>query len=92
MNVENLALSCQGCNNHKYTKTTWHDPLTGEEVNLFNPRLQEWNDNFTWSADVTEILGTTVVGRATVDALKMNRPALQNLRSLLAEAGRHPPR
>ena len=25
---ENLALACQGCNNHKYTKTKGRDPVS----------------------------------------------------------------
>ncbi len=33
----NLALSCQGCNNHKYNKTTGTDTITTEEVTLFHP-------------------------------------------------------
>lgn len=42
----NLALSCQGCNNFKYNKTTNIDIITNEEVNLFNPREDKWEDNF----------------------------------------------
>jgi 5-methylcytosine-specific restriction endonuclease McrA len=36
--VDNLALACQGCNNHKFTKTEAPDPTTGEMVPLFHPR------------------------------------------------------
>ncbi|TAE03119.1 MAG: HNH endonuclease [Bacteroidetes bacterium] len=89
--AENLALSCQGCNNHKYTKTSGIDTLTNEETDLFHPREQTWIDNFVWSNDVLEILGTTAIGRVTIDALKLNRQELQNLRALLAEVGKHPP-
>lgn len=89
--AENLALSCQGCNNHKYTKTSEIDPITNEETDLFHPREQAWIDNFSWSDDVLEILGTTAVGRVTIDVLKLNRQELQNLRALLAEVGKHPP-
>ena len=89
--LENLALACQGCNNHKYTKTEARDPVSGALVPLFNPRLQLWRDHFLWSADFTRILGTTPVGRATVEALHLNRPGLLNLRELLCAAGKHPP-
>ena len=37
---ENLALSCQGFNNHKYNHTQGTDPVTGDVVPLFHPRKQ----------------------------------------------------
>ena len=33
----NLALSCQGCNNRKFTATDAIDPSTGELAPLYNP-------------------------------------------------------
>lgn len=47
--VHNLALSCQGCNNHKYNKIQGQDPISGETVPLFHPRRQYWDDHFTWN-------------------------------------------
>ena len=88
--MENLALACQGCNNHKYTKTEARDPISGALVPLFNPRLQLWSDHFVWSGDFMRILGTTPLGRATVEALRLNRSGLLNLRELLYAAGEHP--
>ncbi len=41
--VDNLALSCQGCNNHKYNKTEARDPLSGEMVPQILPSLIEAN-------------------------------------------------
>jgi len=35
--IDNLAFACQGCNNHKYTKTQAIDPLTLKVVNLYHP-------------------------------------------------------
>ncbi len=35
--LENLALSCQGCNNYKYNKLNGIDKITGKKVDLFNP-------------------------------------------------------
>ncbi len=87
---ENLALSCQGCNNYKYNKINGFDSLTGEIVDLFNPRKQEWTKNFKWSDDVLEIIGITAIGRVTIEELKLNRIEVQNLRNLLASAGKHP--
>lgn len=87
---DNLAFSCQGCNNRKYDKTSALDPKTQEIVNLFHPRLQEWEDNFVWSEDLLKILGETASGRATIERLQMNREELQNLRDMLRKVGDHP--
>jgi hypothetical protein len=87
----NLALSCQGCNNHKYNRTRARDPVSGETVALFHPRRHKWADHFAWTDDATQILGLTDIGRSTVEALQLNREALINLRRILVEAGEHPP-
>jgi HNH endonuclease len=89
--VGNLAFSCQGCNNHKYNRTKAPDPVSGANVPLFHPRRHRWVDHFVWSDDATHILGLTRIGRATVEALQLNREALVNLRRVLVEAGEHPP-
>lgn len=89
--MDNLALSCLGCNSHKYTKTHAHDPETGRRVPLFHPRRQKWSRHFAWSDDFTHIIGRTATGRATVEALQLNRPELVNLRRILHGAGEHPP-
>jgi hypothetical protein len=89
--LENLALSCQGCNNHKFTKAESHDPVTGEAVPLYHPRKQRWEDHFAWSVDFTEVVGLTPIGRATVVALHLNREGLVNLRRVLYAVGEHPP-
>src|SRR5438477_12594852 len=87
----NLALTCQGCNNHKYNRTKARDPISGETVGLFHPRRDRWTDHFGWSDDGTQILGLSRIGRATVEALQLNREALVGLRRVLVEAGEHPP-
>jgi hypothetical protein len=89
--LDNLALSCQGCNNHKYTKVTGRDPASGNMVPLYHPRRQRWRDHFSWNADFTLILGTTPTGRAAVETLQLDRNQLVNLRRLLYAAGEHPP-
>lgn len=88
--LENLALSCQSCNGHKYAKTEAPDPRSGKIVPLFHPRRQRWEEHFAWSADFTKILGKTPTGRATIDALCLNRDNLLRLRRLLWAAGEHP--
>jgi len=89
--LANLALSCQGCNNHKHTRIEAPDPVTRETVALFHPRRDLWQDHFIWSRDFTRIVGLTPTGRATVEALRLNRPGLINLRRVLYTAGTHPP-
>jgi HNH endonuclease len=88
--LENLALACQGCNNHKYNKIKSGDPVTNQLVDLFHPRIQRWRDHFTWDERFERIIGLTATGRATVEALQLNRLELINLRRLLYAAGEHP--
>jgi len=88
---DNLALSCSGCNNHKFIKTEGKDPFTDQLVKLYNPRLHNWNDHFTWADNATIILGISAIGRATVEEYKLNRQRLFNLRRLLFDSGEHPP-
>jgi hypothetical protein len=89
-NLDNLAWSCRGCNNHKYTRTEDLDPETGILAPLYHPRKQVWSEHFAWSADLTVPVGITPFGRATIEALKLNRNSLINLRRLLRDAGEHP--
>ena len=89
--ADNLALACQGCNGHKSTHTMALDPLTGLVTPLFHPRQQRWREHFRWSVDCTEVVGLTPVGRATVEALQLNRSGLVNMRRILYAAGEHPP-
>jgi len=87
----NLAWSCFGCNSHKHTKTMAIDPQTNLQVSLFNPRQQVWADHFYWSADFRLMIGKTDVGRATIEALFLNRDGVVNLRHVLSLANLHPP-
>jgi hypothetical protein len=70
---ENLALSCQGCNNLKYNHVEAPDPVTGELVPLYNPREHRWTEHFAWSADALLVVGISPTGQATVDTLLPNR-------------------
>ncbi len=82
---------CHFCNNHKYNRTKARDPVSGEMVALFHPRRDRWTEHFAWDVDGTHILGLTPTGRATVEALQLNREPLVNLRRVLVAAGEHPP-
>jgi hypothetical protein len=88
--LDNLALSCQGCNGYKSIKVEGPDPATGALTPLFNPRQQRWQDHFTWNEEYTQILGITEIGRATIELLQMNRSGLVNLRAALFALGDHP--
>lgn len=89
--LDNLAFSCQGCNNRKYNFTEAIDPVTNTVVPLFNPRMDNWDQNFQWNNEKTLIIGITPSGRATIQRLELNRRGLTNLRKVLTAAGKHPP-
>ncbi|MBI3922170.1 MAG: HNH endonuclease [Armatimonadetes bacterium] len=89
--LEELAWSCPACNTRKCDKTQAPDPQTQRGVPLSNPRLDQWSRHFRWSADGLLMIGRTDIGRATVDALQLNRPEVINLRRALKALGEHPP-
>ncbi len=88
---ENLALACFHCNRRKSDKITGIDPASGDEVSLFNPRQDIWNEHFIWSMDGLRIIGLTATGRATVATLDLNRVWVMNIRVADQTVGRHPP-
>ena len=88
---ENLCLACPSCNRYKATRQTATDPTTQEEVELFHPQKQSWTNHFEWNEEATEIVGLTLIGRATVVVLKMNRPQLLRVRQMWVKMGEHPP-
>ena len=87
----NLWLACSLCNDHKSNRIAAADPETGRIARLFDPRRQSWREHFQWSEDGSEIFGLTPTGRATVDALRLNRPSLVEARKLWVFVGWHPP-
>ena len=64
------------------------DPESNEQAELFNPRTQNWQDHFRWDRDLA--VGLTPTGRATIAALKMNRPLIVAIRGEERIRGRHP--
>lgn len=86
---ENLALACVSCSLRKAARITANDPQTGIEATLFNPRRENWHEHFKWEGDY--LTGLTATGRATVEALKMNRTMALAIRHEQAVQGRHPP-
>ncbi len=45
-----------------------------------------------WNEDFTVVVGITPTGRATVEALHLNRPRLIKLRRVLVVSDMHPPK
>lgn len=89
--LSNLAYCCRGCNSHKFNKDKALDEITGLIVPIFNPREQSWQEHFAWDNDPCFMIGLTSTGRATIDALNLNRPKLIELRGLLLDIHKHPP-
>ncbi len=88
---ENLCLACPTCNRYKAHRQNAIDLVTNETVGLFHPHQQTWADHFTWNEIASEIVGLTSTGRATIVALKMNRPQLVRVRQMWVRLGEHPP-
>jgi 5-methylcytosine-specific restriction endonuclease McrA len=80
--LSNYALACFYCKSSKATHTTGIDPETGQEVPLFHPRKDKWEEHFRWSKGFISIHGLTPRGRATVERLKMNIHARKEGREL----------
>jgi hypothetical protein len=87
----NLAASCYRCNEFKGVRMNAVDPVTGEQVSLFNPRQQTWTEHFVWIEEGTLIAGLTTIGRATVDALKLNNDYVVESRRIWVAENWHPP-
>jgi HNH endonuclease len=88
--LENLALACQGCNNHKFDKVEARDPISGLMAALYHPRRDVWRTHFAWNDDFTLLVGLTPTGRATIDALRLNWSGVVSLRRILFVMGEHP--
>jgi HNH endonuclease len=89
--LANLCLCCPTCNRHKASRTLSADPASGKMVPLFHPIREAWSAHFEWCDGATIIAGWTPTGRATVEALRINRPVMIELRRYWAATGRHPP-
>ena len=85
--LDNLCLACWSCNLIEQDRIVAADPETGATVRIFNPNTQEWGAHFAWQMDGLLVVGLTPTGRATVNALRLNRPELVNARRLWIEAG-----
>lgn len=89
--LENLCQACWDCNLTKSDRVTVTNLQTGEAARIYNPFEQLWHDHFQWHERGRYIIGLTATGRATIAALKLNRPQLVESRIYWIEAGWHPP-
>ncbi len=89
---ENLWLACRLCNGYKGVQTEAIDPETNRSVMLFNPRIQNWKEHFEWNEEQIKIIGKTVCGRATVQALKLNNEIILPVRKKWVMADWFPPK
>jgi hypothetical protein len=58
---------------------------------MYNSRVDGWKVHFRWSRSGTRILVRTATGRATIDALRLNRSVLVKARRVWVKLGLHPP-
>ena len=84
---ENLWLACSSCNDHKKNRVRAEDPKTGQLVRMFNPRYEAWEEHFEWVDGGIRVRGRTPTGRATVEALHLNRPPVVKARRAWVEVG-----
>jgi hypothetical protein len=83
--AENLAFSCYNCNAFKGPNIAGIDPQTHQLTRLFHPRQDRWDDHFSWVGP--ELLGSTDVGRTTIEVLRINDEVAIALRRLLIALG-----
>lgn len=86
----NLALACRSCNLWKASHVTHMDPETFQNVRLFHPREDQWDDHFTVDPESGTIHGCTATGRATIVCLRMNTPMQQAARRQWLRLGLFP--
>jgi 5-methylcytosine-specific restriction endonuclease McrA len=79
----NLALARVSCSLKKSARILALDPKTKKLVQLFHPREDKWSEHFRWTEN-WRLVGRTAIGRAAIEALGMNRPALVRIRCIWA--------
>jgi len=91
----NLCLACRLCNLYISDQIEAVDPVTKVIVALFNPHTDlerslpmgyGW-----WGTDGAIIIGVSPIGRATVEALRLNNEIAVEVRRNWALVGWHPP-
>ena len=83
--LANLCWACAWCNASKGPNAAGYDPVGGDLVRLFNPRVDDWPEHFFWDGPV--LMGRTAIGRATIDVLRINARVRVELRRFLFASG-----
>jgi hypothetical protein len=86
--LENRALACCFCNRYKGPNLSGVDPDSGSVVRLFHPRENMWAEHFARNGP--QLVGKTAIGRATIQALRLNRADAIAVRLLLIREGVYP--
>jgi hypothetical protein len=86
--LDNLALQCISCSLHKSNKGSGRDPETGQDTPLFHPLRHVWSAHFSLLRDGA-CVGKTAIGRATIEALRMNDSMPKTARALQLILGLH---
>lgn len=86
--IDNLAFACCFCNRFKGPNLSGVDPKSTDVVRLFDPRRDVWEDHFEWQG--AWLIGRTASARATIQALRLNRPDAVGVRALLMREGVYP--
>lgn len=63
----------------------------GQNIPLFDPRIDKWRDHFEWSDDGLRIVAKTPQAAVTLDLLELNRPRILRIREADIAIDRHPP-
>lgn len=71
----NLALARRACNLFKAAREGGTDPETGENVALFHPRRDVWEEHFVFERETNRMIAKTPTGRVTLALLRLNSPA-----------------
>jgi hypothetical protein len=82
----NLVLQCPSCSLHKADKLTSIDPVGGDEIVLYHPLINRWQSHFSLSSD-GRCHGVDAIGRATIEALRMNDELPRLARAIQIQLG-----
>ena len=83
--LANLCWACARCNDFKGSDASEFVPGTDRLVRLFNPRIDIWDDHFSW--DGALLRGKTEIAQATIALLRFNADHRVNIRLALMDDG-----
>jgi hypothetical protein len=85
---QNWALACRVCNLRKLDRVNGFDRVSQQQVCLFNPRVDVWEEHFVVQKEAPfQLEGKTPIGRATIERLEMNSPLQLRARALWIALG-----